>query len=44
MTDKPVFDPSFIFFLALLKITPILVLKPLPLGSVNYEMPFPITY
>lgn len=42
--DIPVYDPSFVFFLALLKITPVLVLKPIPMGSVNYDMPFPITY
>lgn len=44
LKDKTVFDPSFVFFLALLKLTPILVLKPLPLGSVNYDMPFPLNY
>jgi hypothetical protein len=38
------FDPSFLFFLAMLKITPILVLKPITMGSVVYEMPFPLNY
>jgi len=41
---KQTFDASFIFFLAMLKITPILILKPIYIGSVCYDMPFPLNY
>jgi len=39
-----VFDASFLFFLAMLKISPVLILKPMHFGSVVYEMPFPLSY
>ena len=42
--NKPVYDASFLFFLAMLKITPVLILKPIYIGSVLYEMPFPVNY
>lgn len=38
------FDPSFLFLIAMLKITPSLILKPLRIGGAVYEVPFPITY
>lgn len=38
------FDPSFLFLLSMLKITPSLMLKPLRIGGAVYEIPFPITY
>jgi len=38
------FDPAFIFLVALLKITPSLMLKPLQVSGVTYDAPFPITY
>jgi len=44
LENKQVFDPSLLFFLAILKITPLLILKPRHLGSVSYDMPFPIGY
>jgi len=34
----------FSFFLALLNITPVLIVKAVAIGSVNYDMPFPIDY
>jgi len=41
---KHFYDASFLFFLALLKITPIFMLKPIYIGGVDYEMPFPLSF
>jgi ribosomal protein S7 len=37
-------EPSFIFLVAMLKITPSLILRPAWLGGTEYGIPFPITY
>jgi small subunit ribosomal protein S7 len=37
------YDPYFIFYVAMLKITPEVFLVTLPLGSVKYGVPLPIT-
>jgi ribosomal protein S7 len=36
-------DPYFIFYVAMLKITPEVFLVTLPLGSAKYSVPLPIT-
>jgi len=41
---KEDYDPSFIFLLAILKITPSLFLKPFKVGGSSYEIPFPLDY
>lgn len=38
------FDPSFVFLIALLKITPSILLKPLKVSGGSYGVPFPIDY
>ena len=38
------FDPSFLFLIAMLKITPLLILKPVKIGGATYSVPFPINY
>lgn len=38
------FDPSFLFLIAMLKITPFLILKSISIGGAIYSVPFPINY
>lgn len=38
------FDPSFLFLIAMLKITPLLILKSVKIGGAVYSVPFPIHY
>lgn len=38
------FDPSFLFLISMLKITPLLILKPVKIGGATYAVPFPINY
>src|SRR5277367_6232806 len=38
------FDPSFLFLIAMLKITPLLILKSVKIGGANYNIPFPLNY
>ena len=43
LKKKENFDPYLIFFVAMLRVTPELILGNLPLGSVKYGVPLPIT-
>jgi len=38
------FDPSFLFLIAMLKITPLLILKSVKIGGAIYNIPFPLNY
>jgi len=38
------FDPSFVFLVCMLRITPCLMLKAIRVGGSNYLVPFPISY
>jgi len=41
---REAFDPSFLFFLSLLNITPSLFLKSFKMGGLSYDIPLPLTY
>jgi len=38
------FDPAFLFLIAMLKITPLLILKSVKIGGAMYNIPFPLNY
>jgi hypothetical protein len=38
------FDPSFVFFIGVLKITPCLITKPFNFGGTSYDVAFPLNY
>jgi len=42
--EKEFFDPSFLFFLSLLQITPALTLKRFKKGSGSFDVPLPLPY
>jgi ribosomal protein S7 len=44
LKNKVKHDPSFIFLLVMLKITPALILKPLRVSGAVYNVPYPIGY
>ena len=44
LKENQKFDPSFVFLICLLKITPAIMLKPIKIGGTDYLIPTSITY
>jgi ribosomal protein S7 len=44
LKKRECFDPALIFLVALIKVTPVVILRPYKVSGVVYGVPLPITY